>query len=203
MTNFGPWATFAETNNLHQLVHMIYTNRDADSVTPNEDVAAVVGSLPAGSRVLDFGCGVCRNAADYAIWFPHIEFHGYDSPQMVARVGEFVRHKHGRELQDILNLTVRSDWGEVSAEKFDCVYATLVFQHIHPDEIAAYLTAIKKMTPLLLIHGRRANDYLWGGSSTWRVIEACGLVPSNAEAIGYHPDGAPEDHIPLCIYEIK
>lgn len=198
MTHFGAWATFAETNDLNQLVHMIATGRDADTVLPDAEIASFVADLPPSSRVLDFGCGVCRNAASVALANPGLEVVGYDSPQMLHRAGEFLRHRYGSE--SIANLTLCSDWASLASQRFDLVYATLVFQHVPPDEIRQYLSDVQRMSPRLIVHGRRKNDHC--SQSTWAILESCGLVPANAAEIGYAAAGPDEEHLPPCVYEI-
>lgn len=200
MPHFGSWVTFAERDGLDRLVGMIATGRTADTVAADPEIREFLSALPAGSRVLDFGCGVCRNAADFAIAFPHLSVVGYDSPQMLGRAAEFVRHRHGVDLAGVGNLTLSGDWTKLASERFDLVYATLVLQHIEPGDIRSYLADIKAMAPRLLVHGRRKNDH--SSESTWRIIESCGLVPANAAAIGYSPDGPDEEHLPICVYEI-
>lgn len=198
MPHFGSWVTFAERDDLNRLVDMIATGCNAATVVPDAEIAAAASALPPGARVLDVGCGVCRNAANVATLRPDLEVVGYDSPAMLARVGDFLRHRYGRESLD--NLTLSSDWPTLAGQRFDCVYATLVFQHVTPDDIRQYLADIKRMTPRLLVYGRRRNDH--SSESTWRIIESCGLVPANAASIGYLVDGPGEEHLPMCVYEI-
>lgn len=200
MSNFGSWAGFAANYDLHQLVHMIYTSRNADTVEPNNEILNMISSLPDGSTILDFGSGVCINTLYYAMQLPNLSFCGYDSPQMISRVDEFAQHKYNTTLKNIPNLYVSSDWSSLSKQKFDCIYATLVLQHVPPKDIHTYLNDIKNMTSMLLIHGRRANDH--SNIGTWKIIEEAGLYPSNGKEINYSTYGDPEEHLPICIYRL-
>ena len=46
----------------------------------------------------------------------------------------------------------------IKNEKFDVIFALLVFQHIHEKDINLYLKDIAKMTKKLIVFGRRYND---------------------------------------------
>lgn len=198
MTSFGHWQGWADSSSLDNLVGFIYTNRNAATADHDAVVYEKVASLPAGSRVLDFGCGVGRNVIHYATNFPSLQFVGYDSDSMLRRADEFCQLRYGRLPADIPNLSLGSHWELLAAEEFDAVYATVVFQHIHPAQLSSYLVDIKRMTPRLWVFGRRFNDH--GGGGVWATLEAAGLRPTNAAEIGYAVDGDPNEHLPLCIY---
>lgn len=198
MTSFGRWRGWADSCSLDGLVGFIYTGRNATTADHDAAVFDEIKKLPAGSRVLDFGCGVGRNVIHYAANFPSLQFVGYDSDSMLRRADEFCRLRYGSSAADIPNLSLRSNWELLASEEFDAVYATVVFQHIHPNQLALYLADIKRMSPLLMVYGRRSNDY--GGESVWKTLEAAELHPTNAVEIGYAVDGDSNEHLPLCIY---
>lgn len=202
MRNFGPWAPSAQSMDLHNLVNMIATGRNADTAQPEPvaELSAQFSAVQPGGLVLDFGCGVGRNAIYFSQQYRDLKFTGYDCDQMLSRAADFYKHRHGGSISDEQNLALSSDWDSLKLMRFDVIYATLVFQHIEPTQLRGYLEDIKKMTPLLCVHGRRFNDY--GYVSTWGVLESCGLIPANAADIGYEADGDPHQHIGMCIYRI-
>ena len=196
--SFGSWQGWAAECDLNKLVDYIYTGRNADTADHDPVVLERVAALPSGSRVLDFGCGVGRNVIRYARKLPEIQFVGYDSKPMLSRADEWCRHAIGIPSSDIPNLSLQSDWDALATERFDCIYATIVLQHIDPSQLTAYLAQFRRMAPLLLVFGRRRSDF--GSVSVWGIMENAGLHPINAHEIGYSAEGEGEEHIPLCIY---
>jgi hypothetical protein len=97
-----------------------------------------------------------------------------------------------------------SDWDQLKTMNFDCIYATIVFQHIHEKDLNLYLQDIKQMTNKLIVSGRRFNDDIIDGKykNTWQILENNGYHPSNALDIKYFIDGDPNEHI-TCIYDNK
>lgn len=199
--DFGSWAGFASGESLDGLVNYICTGQNAKTVTPHAEIGRMLAGLPEGSCVLDFGCGVCRNAIGFAKAMPHLNFVGYDSEQMLLRADEFCRHRYGHAVAEVPNLQLAADWQAVASSSFECVYATIVFQHIHPEQLAMYLADIKRCAKRLIVYGRRYNDY--GGGSTWSVLESAGLYPANAAECGYKADGDPHEHLPACEYVLE
>ena len=194
------WGQAADSLGLDSLVDMILTGRDSRTAMPEDFIRRELSLLPSGSAVLDFGCGVGRNLLFFATEMPWLQFVGYDSQAMLDRADEFCLARLGKPVSEVKNLQLMGDWGRVSSIRFSCIYATLVFQHISPDELRLYVESMKIMTPLLLVHGRRANDY--SPLSTWRLLESFGLFPANAASIGYVADGECEEHLPACRYEM-
>lgn len=82
--------------------------------------------------VLDFGCGMGRNLPDLRRYFD--EVWGFDLPNMV-------RHAP-IDLYD----AVGSSHILVDRMEYDCVFASLVFQHIEAKTLARYLRNLKTKT---------------------------------------------------------
>lgn len=199
--DFGSWAGFASGESLDSLVNYICTGQNSKTVTPHAQVGRMLAGFPEGSRVLDFGCGVCRNAIEFANAMPHLDFVGYDSEQMLVRADEFCRHRYGHPVAEVQNLHLTANWSAVSSSLFECVYATIVFQHIPPDQLSAYIDDIKRCAKRLIVYGRRYNDF--SGGSTWSVLESAGLFPANAAECGYKAEGDPHEHLPACVYVLE
>ena len=103
-----------------------------------------------GGKVLDFGCGVGRNTLSLAQL--NREVVGFDFPSMLSLM---VEEKGALPA----NIRLASDWNQVKAEQFDAAIASLVFQHIHPDDLRVYLVDLAKMTKVLYVRGRIINDF--------------------------------------------
>ena len=95
------------------------------------------------------------------------------------------------------------DWDLLKTMKFDCIYATLVFQHIYENDLNLYLQDIKRMTNKLIVSGRRFNDDMVDDKykNTWEIFENNGYYPSNINDIKYSIEGDLEEHT-LCIYDL-
>ena len=95
-----------------------------------------------GKNVLDFGCGVGRNLRELAKNFDNAV--GFDFPNMV-------------EMCIVPGAT--SNWEEVLTRKYDVVLATLVFQHIHPEDLQSYMHGLMQVTNKIVIHSRTWFDF--------------------------------------------
>jgi SAM-dependent methyltransferase len=114
-----------------------------------------------GGRVLDFGCGLGRN-------FPYLtsiadEVVGFDLPEMVARARS--------ESRDV---SLEADWSVLAAQRFDLVFASLVFQHIEPAQLRRYLADIMAMTRRCYVLSRGRHDF---GGPTLRYVREFAYVP--------------------------
>lgn len=95
--------------------------------------------------VLDFGCGVGRNTK--ALSETYVKAIGYDLPNMISLVPEENKGS---------NIVYTSDWEKIKGIPFDTVLASLVFQHIHDDELHSYLKDMN--TDKLVLHSRTWMD---------------------------------------------
>jgi len=118
-------------------------------------------------QILDFGCGIGRNVVGIAAetrW----TVVGYDSTPMLERARPWLASR----LHDLPaaagRVKLTSDWQGLRGERFACVLATLVLQHIYEQELASYLDDLRHMTPVLVVHGRRLNDD--SQKNTWEIL---------------------------------
>jgi len=102
---------------------------------------------------LDFGCGVGRNTLTLSK--SYVKVIGYDLPNMIELVPEENKAS---------NIAYTSEWDKVKEMSFDTVLASLVFQHIHDDELHEYLKDLK--TNKLILHSR-----LWMDDTNTQVLD--------------------------------
>ena len=132
-------------------------------------------ALPPVGRVLDFGCGLGRN-------FPYLrrianEVVGFDLPEMIARC---------RTLDAAESVELTADWEAIRSRHFDAIFASLVLQHLHPDECRRRLQDFAAMAPWTYVLSRGGNDFgvtvfsLIAETPAFEVVEAniVELVPS-------------------------
>lgn len=198
--DFGVWPHLAKFESLDGVAKNITWGVSAADTTPDAAILEAVADIPEGGTVLDLGCGLGRNLIGIAKDRPDVEVVGYDAAEMVARVPEYARVVCGGPLPQNAVVIPAPDWDEVKAGHYDVVIASLVFQHLTPAAIAAYVDDVKGMAETLVVYGRRANDH--SQKTTWELLEECGLYPDNADDIDYSPRGDSEEHY-LCIYRIK
>ena len=110
-----------------------------------EEVISLIGS---DDRVLDFGCGVGRNTI--ALSKTNNLVYGFDLPSMISLVPEENKDE---------NIVYSTDWDVVKELKFNCVLASLVFQHIDDEELKNYLRDLSVMTKKLILHSRTWIDH--------------------------------------------
>jgi hypothetical protein len=122
---------------------------------------------------------------------------------MINKANEYSKLKFNKTIYDYSNIELIRNWEQLKKIKFDCIYATLVFQHIHENDLNLYLQDIKRMTNKLIVSGRRFNDDMVDGKykNTWEIFENNGYYPSNINDIKYSIEGDPEEHT-LCIYDL-
>jgi hypothetical protein len=122
---------------------------------------------------------------------------------MLKKAKEYSIKKFNKNIEDYPNIQLFSEWDTLKSFRFDCIYATIVFQHIHEKDLNNYLQNIKQMTNKLVVSGRRFNDDMVDGKykNTWQILENNGFHPKNAREINYKIDGDPKQHI-TCIYDI-
>lgn len=189
---------------LENVVDLVITDGTTNTINSDMWITPMIGDPNDRLSLLDFGCGVGRNIFDFSHKFKNWKFHGYDNPNMLKKAKEYSIKKFNKNIEDYPNLQLFSEWDALKSVKFDCVYATIVFQHIYEKDLNIYLQDIKKMTNRLIVSGRRFNDDSVNGKhkNTWQILENNGLYPSNDKQINYKTDGDPDEHI-TCIYDIR
>jgi 2-polyprenyl-3-methyl-5-hydroxy-6-metoxy-1,4-benzoquinol methylase len=100
-----------------------------------------------GKSALDFGCGVGRNSVALSKNFKKV--FAYDLPNMINLVPE--KNKTSK-------IIYTSDWERVKDNKFDVVLASLVFQHIHDQELVDYLKDLSQITEKIILGSRTWID---------------------------------------------
>lgn len=200
--SFNNWSK-VNNFNLEKVVDLVLTNGSVDTIKPDIWLLERMGNSNKSLSVLDFGCGIGRNIFQFSIKRPEWRFVGYDNISMIEKAKEYSHKKFDKDFSEYLNLEFTTDWEIIKNIKFDCIYATIVFQHIYEKDINLYVQDIKKMTNRLIVSGRRFNDDSINGKhkNTWQILENNGLYPSNAKEVNYKIDGDPEEHI-TCIYDI-
>jgi SAM-dependent methyltransferase len=196
INTFGPWADRIPQQSLSTTINYVITGGTINSIELFPEIPRLINFLP-NTKVLDFGCGVGRNAIPLALKYQTSEIWSYDNPQMINQMKEYCTQKYNISLEEINNIHVNTNWSDIKDNKFDCVYATLVFQHIHENALSVYLQDIKKMTNYLIVHGRRFNDDSY--KNTWQIIENNGLYPINTDS--YKKDGDHHEH-QMALYKI-
>ena len=199
---FNGWSHI-EQFNLNKVIDLVLTNGTSDTIKSDMWLTPMIGDKSESLSVLDFGCGVGRNIFDFSQNFQNWKFYGYDNPHMLDKANEYSKLKFNKTIYDYSNIELISNWEQLKKIKFDCIYATIVFQHIHENDLNLYLQDIKQMTHRLIVSGRRFNDDIIDGKykNTWQILENNGFYPSNANEINYKIEGDPEEHI-TCIYDI-
>jgi len=201
--SFNGWF-YVDQYNLNKVIDLVLTNGTSDTIKSDMWLTPMICDKSKSLSILDFGCGVGRNIFDFSQNFPNWKFYGYDNPNMINKANEYSNIRFGKNIQQYSNLELFSDWDKLKTIKFDCIYATIVFQHIHEKDLNNYLQDIKQMTHKLIVSGRRFNDDMIDGKykNTWQILENNGYHPSNALDIKYFIDGDPNEHI-TCIYDNK
>jgi SAM-dependent methyltransferase len=199
---FNGWSHI-EQFNLNKVIDLVLTNGTSDTIKSDMWLTPMIGDKSESLSVLDFGCGVGRNIFDFSQNFQNWKFYGYDNPHMLDKANEYSKLKFNKTIYDYSNIELISNWEQLKKIKFDCIYATIVFQHIHENDLNLYLQDIKQMTHRLIVSGRRFNDDVTDGKykNTWQILENNGYHPSNVSDIKYSVDGDPEEHI-TCIYDL-
>lgn len=126
---------------------------------------------------LDFGCGVGRNSVALSKVYHRVI--GFDLPNMVSIIPEENKFS---------NIIYESDWDKVKTISYDLVLASLVFQHIHDDELNKYLAELD--TERLVLHSRTWMDDT--GTEVLTIVNRY----FNIEHIEYQkdPNGNTNDH---------
>lgn len=195
--SFGEWGGSIPTSSLNTTIDYVVTGKTIQDIVHDDTIVQNIKEPNRKLQILDFGCGVGRNAIFLAENYQEWNIYGYDNPQMLKQMCNFCKEKYNKSIDDIKNLTLFDNWDLVNTQYFDYIYATLVFQHIREDILLTYLEDIKNITKNLLVFSRRFNDD--NHKNTWSILEKAGLFPINTS---YQRDGNPEEHS-WCIYQIS
>lgn len=171
------WET-RDANTAGDAILTGYTGAFKDMPVYSEVLELASGVQPHNWQyVLDFGCGVGRNTK--ALSQTYVKAIGYDLPNMISLVPEENKGS---------NIAYTSDWDKIKGIPFDTVLASLVFQHIHDDELDTYLRDMN--TDKLVLHSRT-----WMDDTNTEVLT---IVEKyfNMEHIEYQkdPNGNTNDH---------
>ena len=195
---FHGWSVINHLT-LEKVVDLVLTNGTPDSIESDNWILDIIKrNVTNNSKILDFGVGVGRNIFKFSLKAPDLSFIGYDNINMLEFTSKYCNHVFGKSPIDFKNIKLEHDWSILKNEKFGCVYATIVFQHIYEEDLKIYIEDIKKMTNLLIVAGRGFNDD--NKKITWKILERCGLYPINASEVNYSSDD-PNEHI-TCVYNL-
>lgn len=160
----------ANKENAGDLILTGYTGEFKDMPVYSEVIGLAAGIKPHNWQyVLDFGCGVGRNSK--ALSESYVKVIAYDLPSMIKLVPDENKAS---------NITYTSEWEKIKGIPFDTVLASLVFQHIHDDELNQYLSEIN--TDKLVLHSRTWMDDT--GTEVLTIVEKY----FNIETINYVED---------------
>jgi trans-aconitate methyltransferase len=164
-----------ETGSLDTVANLICTGKSAVNMVPEFVAFPLFGKKAETRNVLDFGCGMGRNTFAISQYSNKWNVTGYDNPAMISRANEYCQLKYDRPREQFSNVAFESDWQVIKSQRYDAVFACLVFQHIHEKYLVEYLNDLRGMTKLLVVHGRQFNDD--NDKNTWKIMESCGYWP--------------------------
>ena len=126
---------------------------------------------------LDFGCGVGRNSVALSILYDRVM--AFDLPNMISLVPQENK---------LSNIVYTSKWDKIKTIKYNLVLASLVFQHIHDDELNKYLSELQ--TEKLVLHSRTWMDDT--GTKVLTVVEKYFIIENMQEV--QDPNSPINDH---------
>lgn len=153
--------------------------------TTDPTVACVLDAMPTSGRVLDLGCGQGRVAVPVAEARPGLQVTGVDvSPRMLDHAATHPRVEY-----------VLGDGATVPGP-VDGVWSVLLFQHLPPDAVAGYLTAVHEQLtvggPLLVqfVAGdyHLGLDHRYWPSTMAALAEGAGFVEVSVRPDGLMPE---------------
>lgn len=194
MKNFTGWIDIAKLN-INETARYISTDMDMEHFQGDSWHYNKIFKFDTESAcILDFGCGIGRNTYEISKEFPKYNVVGYDSKEMIAHTEEYRHIKYGDKQFSLVEFN--DNWDDIKMRKFDCIYCSLVLQHINSKELIEYVLDFKQMTHFLYVNGRRFNDEL-PHRSTWAILEEQGLIPykfcNESYEIPYLAEGDPND----------
>jgi 2-polyprenyl-3-methyl-5-hydroxy-6-metoxy-1,4-benzoquinol methylase len=200
---FNGWGKLSDKN-LDEVSHLILTNKKACEFFTDDWLYDMIGFKEDNINVLDFGCGIGRNSFGMALHSPIWNVVGYDNQQMINKTSEYQLLKYGNNILPS-NLTFSSNWDMLKESKFDGILCCLVLQHIHESDLNTYLTNFKKMTKIVIVHGRRFNDDIINGvyKNTWKILENNGFYPIQCYGSSVYSTWGDESEHFTCIYNIN
>lgn len=193
-------------DDLDVVMDKICTGKTAFEARPDFYVFPLLGRRDKHRHILDFGCGIGRNTFALSSYSQHWIVLGYDNQSMISRTEEYRKLKYDKDLPNAL---FTSAWNAVKKMDFGAIFACIVFQHIHEEPLIQYLQDIKKMTKLLVVHGRQFNDD--NNKNTWKILESQDLFPVvslSVDNIGrciiqeYNPESEPPESHRVNIYSL-
>ena len=196
--SFNSWINI-DYNNIDIVADYICTGKTPKEFKPEPELYKVLDKCNP-LNILDFGCGIGRNSFGMASYSALWNITGYDNMKMISLTDNYKNIKYNNTIID--NVKFESDWDIVKNMKFDCIYCSLVLQHIYESDLNTYVLDFKRMTSKLVVAGRRFNDEKIAGNykNTWRILENNGLTPSYSNR-RYAIEGDPEEHM-LCVYRL-
>lgn len=177
------WVTAAEKQDDMALMHTILTaaNKPAE-FTPEAGILSRFDTT-AKLRVLDFGCGMGRNTK-WMVQNTAWEAWGYDSGVMLGRARKWLGPAASK-------MRLYSEWEGFKRQKFDIVFAFIVFQHIRLEELRGYLRDLTQITKKLVVWGRRYNDEK--GANNWPIVQEFFDI-KDLDGGEFRIDGDPHEH---------
>ncbi len=146
MPGIDEWISIALTADPEELRERILTGYKAGK--PFTPYVPTVELPSAIDWVLDFGCGIGRSFPYLKSTARHIA--GFDLQTMIERCRLLAA-----ESVDLLT----HEWSEISARRFDLIYAALVLQHLEPATCERYLTDFTRMAPVVYLLTRLQSDF--------------------------------------------
>lgn len=185
--NYNIWDKIDDLN-LDEVVNYIWEGGNVDSLYHDKWILKFIEESDSPVKILDFGCGVGRNAFGISQENKNFDIVAYDNPKMLYKASQYCYKKYGKPVFEFSNIKFTSDWEYVKTNKFDYMYATLVLQHICEEDLNKYCQDFKKITKNLIVHGRRHNDEILDGKykNTWEILENNGLFPVSCTIQGIH-----------------
>jgi SAM-dependent methyltransferase len=140
------WSSLAASADADVIKEHILTGfKDGKPFAPYRPTMALSGPL---ERVLDFGCGIGRNFPFLASIAGRVV--GFDLPPMIARC---------RALATVSVDRLEDNWAVLRRERFDLIFASLVFQHLETDACRSFLADFVQIAPRVYLLTRTDSDF--------------------------------------------